>query len=63
MEVKELEEKMDLLSVEFSHLIEKSQNKEDKIRLFKLFYETLLTLNNLKIDQLKYDKKVQKIIE
>jgi hypothetical protein len=63
MGIRELEEKMDFLSTEFCHLIEKSQHKEDKIRLFKLFYETLLTLNNLKINQLKYDKKVQKIIE
>ncbi len=63
MSYMEIETRINKISDEFTRLIESVDNFERKKDLFKLYYETLITLNEISIDAFKYDKKLSKIID
>ncbi|WP_457625354.1 hypothetical protein [Persephonella sp.] len=62
MGVKEIEKNVENLSRYYCELLCKSKNSEEKEKLFKTFYESIILIQQIKIDEICRDIKDKKIL-
>ncbi len=58
----ELEKEIDQITDNYCHLLSSARTEKEKKQLFKTFYETLLIIEKMKFEEVKYDRKASKLI-
>ncbi len=59
----ELEKEIDQITDTYCNLLSSAKTEKEKRQLFLTFYETLLIIEKIKFEEIKYDRKASKFIE